>query len=128
MLHLFEPAGVGGHASQYVCQFRRISRRELESRYTFFDQLRLSADVSHDDGQTHGKSFYDGQTEALQADRREDQNVAFLQTPVAPRTMNDQIPVAVDALILRLMAKRAVDRYESAAELAELLDALEVQG
>lgn len=51
----------------------------------------------------------------------------LLQTPDEPRTLNDEIPPALNALILRLMAKRAVDRYESAAALAELLGALALE-
>jgi serine/threonine protein kinase len=45
----------------------------------------------------------------------------LFKVPAAPRAFNKQIPAALNALILKLLAKSAEDRYDSAAQvLAEI--------
>ena len=44
-----------------------------------------------------------------------------VDTPTPPRTLNPQLPVAVAAVITKLLAKRADDRYPTAQAVAEAL-------
>ena len=41
--------------------------------------------------------------------------------PPAPRTLNPEIPPALERLILRLLAKKPEDRFQSAGELVKYL-------
>jgi serine/threonine protein kinase len=44
------------------------------------------------------------------------------QEPVSPRTLNPEVPAWLEALILRLLAKNPADRFQSASEVAALLE------
>jgi serine/threonine protein kinase len=46
----------------------------------------------------------------------------ILSEPPAPRTVSPEIPVAVEEVLLRLMAKRPADRYASMAEVVAALE------
>ena len=47
------------------------------------------------------------------------------EEPPDPRTVNSEVPEGLARIILRAMAKRPADRYQSAAEMHDALDAIE---
>ena len=51
----------------------------------------------------------------------------FRDLPPSPREMDPAIPAALEALVLRLLEKKPKDRYQSARELRDALDQLDMQ-